>query len=554
MPTNKSAVSVIALVFLHLHPTGNANDGGHGTGTPPTTVGPTATSSTTTSSSTPTATDYLVVAADGVSVAAFDAYSAQFDPRNAVIDNVFAIARVASLNDTGAKEIAKSPLVGSVSLNDLQDPTGEAGAVSRKRQDTRSWLDTEMANVTLSGYSSLDRRVGPAVPQPTALSLIAEPGNLAIRGRNKGSPYQAHLRMLSQTWFNNIDGDYNGQDYIYENNAGQGTYIYVLDNGVDYNHPEFSRTTKEPQIIVAKGFKPPADHGTQVASVALGRNVGVASSATLISVAFDITKEAAIIDAFGAAYKDITSKNRQGNAIVVMAFVAEAAWPRGLENYWWARSIRKFINEGIVPVCPAGNNGAAQLGLLSSTVPGAYSQYYPDFMAVGAVDSTGRRTAFSPRCDAADSTSQCVPAYAMGLGVGVATPGGGYGFEEGSSFSAPTVAGLAAYLMKHPNAAIRNYVNNGDLSQLSQRLLSVINGWSWSRNPADGKNFPNTIWNGCAVNYCNMQNSVPRSTTAATRSNREVSARQDDGQFPDPSDTTISVVSITSKQPWRNFD
>ncbi|KAJ2973982.1 hypothetical protein NQ176_g6293 [Zarea fungicola] len=546
--TVTGSISVIALVFLHLHPTGNPNDGGHGTGTPPTTVGPTATSSTTTSSSTPTATDYLVVAADGVSVAAFDAYSAQFDPRNPIINNVFAIARVASLNDTGAKEIANSPLVGSVTFNDLQDSTGEAGAVSRKRQDTGSSLDTEIANVTLSGYSSLERRVGPAVPQPTALNLIAEPGNVAIRGR-KGSPFLAHLRMLSQTWFDNILGDYNGQDYVYENNAGKGAYIYVVDNGVDYTHPEIAKISKEPQIIV-NGYKPPADHGTKVASVALGKNVGVASSATLISVAFDPYKEDEIIDAFYATYKDITSKNRQGNAIVVMSFNGKAQNELGQnrlgQNYWWAKSIRKFIDEGIVPVCSAGNNGIEDIALLSNTVPGAYSFYFSDFMAVGAVDSTGKKTAFSPKCNAADSTSTCLPVYAMGQGVGVALLGGQVGFDSGTSFSAPAVAGLAAYLMKHPNPAISNYVNNGPLGQLSQRLLSVMNDWAWSRNSANGKDFPNTIWNGCVLNYCNMQNSVPRAATRSTEEGtQKVSARQDGAQFPDPSDTTMSVPPAT---------
>lgn len=53
--------------------------------------------------------------------------------------------------------------------------------------------------------------------------------------------------------------------------------------------------------------------------MAVGKNVGVASSAKLVSVAFDLQKEDDTIKAIDAAYNDIISKGRQGNAVVVMS-------------------------------------------------------------------------------------------------------------------------------------------------------------------------------------------------------------------------------------------
>lgn len=67
---------------------------------------------------------------------------------------------------------------------------------------------------------------------------------------------------------------------------GTGVTIAVLDGGVDYTHPAFAGTTKEPQTVCAPASG--IDHGTHVASIALGDDpgdfAGVATGANLWSV------------------------------------------------------------------------------------------------------------------------------------------------------------------------------------------------------------------------------------------------------------------------------
>lgn len=191
-----------------------------------------------------------MVAADGVSASAFDAYTGQFDSKNEIIKTVFAMARVASLNDSAAAEVGKNALVNSVTFNDWKD-TGNDGLPppSRKRRDTNSLLDTEFLNVTLSESHTLDRRVGPAIAQPQ-LNQVPPPTNLRKRNRKDGQAFLVHLEMLSQTWFDNSLLSYNGKEYVFEVDPGKDTYIYVLNDGVNYSHGEFADTSKDPQIVI----------------------------------------------------------------------------------------------------------------------------------------------------------------------------------------------------------------------------------------------------------------------------------------------------------------
>lgn len=101
-----------------------------------------------------------------------------------------------------------------------------------------------------------------------------------------------------------IDGDLNGQ--AVRRTTGRGTLVYVLDSGVLARHDEFQRTDAQSSVI--GGFdayeasgQPPSGcpnfatdpcyqnpsqrrshgHGTSVASVVAGRNVGIAPDAKL---------------------------------------------------------------------------------------------------------------------------------------------------------------------------------------------------------------------------------------------------------------------------------
>lgn len=76
-------------------------------------------------------------------------------------------------------------------------------------------------------------------------------------------------------------------DYVYDSSAGGGNYVYVLDTGILPTHVEFEGRTIFGYNAAAGSEEPipPAmEHGTSVASCAIGKTFGVAKKATAIDV------------------------------------------------------------------------------------------------------------------------------------------------------------------------------------------------------------------------------------------------------------------------------
>jgi subtilisin family serine protease len=75
--------------------------------------------------------------------------------------------------------------------------------------------------------------------------------------------------------------------YHFPSSAGQGVDIYVMDTGIDITHEEFGGRAKWGGTFVTEVGTPNDDdagHGTMVASVIGGNNLGVAKKANLIAV------------------------------------------------------------------------------------------------------------------------------------------------------------------------------------------------------------------------------------------------------------------------------
>lgn len=228
---------------------------------------------------------------------------------------------------------------------------------------------------------------------------------------------------------------------------GTTSDIYVLDTGIQSDHPEFTGRVGEGFTVFEDehGAEDCHGHGTGVASVVAGNLLGVANKARLHSVR--------VLDCEGRGSKEDFMKglnhveeNALPGAIVVLAlggkFTAEefAAFDR-LES------------KGISIALTAGSSEKDACDNFPDRDTTAY--------VVGATTSKDKGAWFS-------NYGGCVDAMAPGTDITVAKLGGGTEVKSGGSYAAAHAAGVMALAVeKHPKATpseLRGLLNSGAVS------------------------------------------------------------------------------------------
>ncbi|WP_422665332.1 type VII secretion-associated serine protease mycosin [Actinacidiphila cocklensis] len=269
----------------------------------------------------------------------------------------------------------------------------------------------------------------------------------------KQTPWSLQRVLMNQLW---------------QSTRGKGVNVAVIDSGVDVRNPQLTGavdTAHSTDLVDPKGHgtTDPVGHGTEVAGIIAARPaastgfVGIAPEATIISI------RQANQDGTGTVPHLVTALQR---AVAAHAKVINISQDTSRSTPELENAIEAAVRADVVVVASAGNDGGD--GKARATYPGAY----PGVLAVGASDRNNERASFSQAGD-------FVGVAAPGVDMLSTVPIGGQCVDNGTSFAAPYVAGVATLIRaKHPKWTAQQVI--AQIEQTAQRTSLGHNslvGW-----------------------------------------------------------------------------
>lgn len=245
---------------------------------------------------------------------------------------------------------------------------------------------------------------------------------------------------------------------------GSGVAVAVIDTGVDADHPSLDHITIKGWKDFVNERPDPYDdhgHGSHVTGILAGKGAdfngrlsgfdlnGAATGITLIpikAIGQDSSGESSdVADAVDHAIAE--------DADVICLSLGSQPSPLNLVSDQMRDAVNRALDEGILVVASAGNNGPDGTVQSPASIPGV--------IAVGAVDEDENVADFSAQGDnegvagspinQREDPDKKPETVAPGVGIKSAWRDGGYAVASGTSQAAPFVCGgLALVLDAHP--------------------------------------------------------------------------------------------------------
>ncbi|MFD3665198.1 type VII secretion-associated serine protease mycosin [Streptomyces sp. NPDC058659] len=314
---------------------------------------------------------------------------------------------------------------------------------------------------TLTGLLAAPAAAGAPGPEPWALDGSGE-CTFPMKKQIEGTPWPLQRVLLDELW---------------QHTKGKGVRVAVIDTGVDDVNPQLREAVdakagkdflkpdpKNPGFGDEKrgktdGTVDDVGHGTKVAGIIAARPgkgtgfVGLAPEATIIPIRQNDEKNSGKADTMAKAIDWAVAKGAD------VINISQDTTQRLDTDSAMGVSIAKAIEKKIVVVASAGNDGMD--GKFKKTYPAAF----PGVLAVASSDRNNERAAFS-------QAGPMVGVAAPGVDMVSTVPGGGQCVDNGTSFSAPYVAGVAALLKaRYPDWSAAQIV-----TRIEQTAIRSING------------------------------------------------------------------------------
>lgn len=248
---------------------------------------------------------------------------------------------------------------------------------------------------------------------------------------------------------------------------GTGTSVYVLDSGIELDHPEFIESNITLLHSFTGEFSDNRGHGTALASLIVGSTCGLTNASLKVVKIFDktiATKQSDLLAAFDAVMVDFKANGKPA--------VVNLSWNIA-KNQYLEDKLNAMMLQGIFIVAAAGNDGQAITDVTPASVPlaltiGAYNQ---DFMPCDFTNYTGK-SAISVTKSSTNNGE--LDGWAPGENIYAALIGGKYGMIAGTSASAAIHSGAIAYNLQMVLDADGNFGHTNYQSLMVKRGASYV--------------------------------------------------------------------------------
>ncbi|MFE7839971.1 type VII secretion-associated serine protease mycosin [Streptomyces sp. NPDC057474] len=271
-------------------------------------------------------------------------------------------------------------------------------------------------------------------------------------------------------------------DELWALSTGKNVQVAVIDTGVDVRNPQLTKAVdarRGANYLPAKNSKgekidrgnsqgttDTVGHGTRVAGIIAARPlkgtgfVGLAPDAEIIPIKQNNAEGDGTALTLASSIRHAVDVG--ADVINISQDTANAVRPDSrLEG-----AVDYALDNNVVVVASAGNDG------LGGNVKVTYPASYEGVLAVAASDRNNERASFS-------QSGEFVGVAAPGVDMISTVPGGGHCSDNGTSFSAPYVAGVAALLKsKYPEWTAQQVV--AQIEQTAERSIpghDLLVGW-----------------------------------------------------------------------------
>ncbi len=220
---------------------------------------------------------------------------------------------------------------------------------------------------------------------------------------------------------------------------GAGATVYLLDSGIEIDHPEFVGADVELFHSFTSDFVDTRGHGTALASVIVGATCGLTNAKLKVVKIFDssvATKQSDLLAAFEAIIADYEANGRKPAVVNMSWNIAK--------NEFIESKIVQMIQLGLICVVAAGNDGAAVSDRTPASIPMVFTigSYGEELTPSDFSNYTG-----GSEISYATGTvnSGALDGWAPGEGIYAAALGGLYGNVAGTSIAAAIHSASVAY-------------------------------------------------------------------------------------------------------------